>query len=586
MPPSKRSAPTRSKAGSAVLDSSEEDRKATRKDTGHAPNILRRMFEKAGFTHIPSDDIHFSFQGYKSDIDHIFAHENLLVLCEETTGSDIKSHFPGKQPFHRRMTEDPVDFLSQYCSHNADFAAYIGTCGYEPDEFEIRSLYYSGAADFSTNIQNEHSPFVLLSSTVAEYFIELADTIGRSARFEIFKFLDVRLVQLGHQKRSGQGVSINSFKGFVLPARHTSYGRDFILVSFYIDPKSLIRRAYVLRREGWMNSETSYQRFVRGEKLSQMRDYLANGGQVFLNNLILTLPPDTLLINKDGTHLSASTISTLEHVDIQLPDELGTVGIIDGQHRVLAYFEGEDEFEAGVASLRDRHNLLATGVILPKQFSQDERIKFEADLFLRINSTQTGVTDNLKQALETLIHPEKPISLVNLVLSQLAQSGPLAGLIQTTVTGGDKKIKTASFGRYALLPLMNPQGRDNLFTHWSGKGHTLNTGEDRLAFIAYTRRVINTMLGAMKGRLGDAWCPRPRGENVSGILNPTAIGGTFFYLKNLIAAGYDPEEVDFRKTFRSLTAAEFEPYSSSSWAALGRHLFESHPPKKAGSKQA
>lgn len=556
------------------------DKKAEANSPLETQSLLLKMFENAGFKHITSDAIHVTFNGYKSEIDHIFVIENLIVICEETQAGDLKGHFPKKQNFHRLIHEAQLKFLEEYSAINAEFNQHLEQCGFELEEFELRSLYFSGNSEFSENIKTEHSPFHLLPPSFAEYFIELGETIGRSARFELFKFLEINLSQLGDQKRSGQGVAHHSFKGHVLPSRHTSYGKDITLVSFYIDPTSLIRRAYVLRREGWENSDVSYQRFVKREKLAEMRDYLANGGQVFLNNLIITLPSSVVIRVQDGGTLSPTSIKEILPVELQLRDELGTIGIIDGQHRVLAYFEGSDEFESKVARVRVRHNLLATGIILPAQYTQEERVRFEADLFLRINSTQTPLADTLKQALETLIHPENPVSLMNLVLQQLAASGPLAGLIQTSVAGADGKVKTASFARYALLPLLNQNGKNNLYTHWSEKGNDLTTSAGRTEYITYARRVLNTMLGSMKSAIGRDWHPKLRGDAETGMLTPTSIGGAFFYMKNLVASGMDPDNIDFPQTFKKLSSDDFNQFSSSTWSACGKAIFANYPPKK------
>lgn len=78
----------------------------------------------------------------------------------------------------------------------------FSACGYHLEEFEVRSLYFSEEAGFSDNILGDHAPFALLSARNAKYFVELVGTIEKSARFELFKFLNVSLSQLGEQKRT------------------------------------------------------------------------------------------------------------------------------------------------------------------------------------------------------------------------------------------------------------------------------------------------------------------------------------------------------------------------------------------------
>ena len=59
--------------------------------------------------------------------------------------------------------------------------------------------------------------------------------------------------------------------------------------------------------------------------------------------------------------VSPSTLTNKMSVSLQLPLELGTVGIVDGQHRVLSYYEGSGPLEEKIVQLRLRQNLLVTG---------------------------------------------------------------------------------------------------------------------------------------------------------------------------------------------------------------------------------
>lgn len=94
-------------------------------------------------------------------------------------------------------------------------------------------------------------------------------------------------------------------------------------------------------------------------------------------------------LNEKLETVDASILNSTAPVTIKLPDKPNSIGIIDGQHRVFAYHESKDD-DADIAALRIQQNLLITGIIYPEGISDLEREKFEAKLFLEINSTQTN----------------------------------------------------------------------------------------------------------------------------------------------------------------------------------------------------
>ena len=109
---------------------------------------------------------------------------------------------------------------------------------------------------------------------------------------------------------------------------------------------------------------------------------------MFVNNIIVTLPPDVKPLSSNLQTIDASTLTDTAPVVIKLPDRPNSVGIIDGQHRIFAYHETVDD-DPDIAQLRVQQNLLVTGIIFPEGVSALNREKFEARLFLEINSTQS-----------------------------------------------------------------------------------------------------------------------------------------------------------------------------------------------------
>lgn len=61
-----------------------------------------------------------------------------------------------------------------------------------------------------------------------------------------------------------------------------------------------------------------------------MREYLGGNGKVFITNLIVTLPSTALLRDGSGKPLDPNALLQKTSVQLSLPLELGTVGIVDG----------------------------------------------------------------------------------------------------------------------------------------------------------------------------------------------------------------------------------------------------------------
>lgn len=151
-------------------------------------------------------------------------------------------------------------------------------------------------------------------------------------------------------------------------------------MSFYVDPAALLTRSYVLRQDRWEESSNLYQRMISKKKIEAVRRYLLEDKRVFINNIIVTLPPTTEVLDTHGRHLDLSTVVKTTPVKIRLPSRYNSVGLVDGQHRVYSYYEGGLN-EDRIRKLRIQQNLLATGIVYPTSANQNERIKFEAKLF-------------------------------------------------------------------------------------------------------------------------------------------------------------------------------------------------------------
>ena len=224
-----------------------------------------------------------------------------------------------------------------------------------------------------------------------------------------------------------------------------------------------------------------------------MRKYLTEEGRVFVNNVIVTLPDDVKLVDiKNGnngnvvaTPLDASAVKY--PVKIQIPQKAGNIGIIDGQHRVFSYHEGDDTHESTISQIRDKQHLLVTGIIFPKDMIEDDRIRFQAKLFLEINDKQTRTNAALRQVIGTIVNPFEAISIAKMVVNELARRTPMDDVLEQHFF--DKgKLKTTSIVSYGMRHLTKLSGKDSFFYVWSNrKKNDLLKGKDMALLNQYVK---------------------------------------------------------------------------------------------------
>ena len=407
--------------------------------------------------------------------------------------------------------------------------------------------------------------------SILKYFHSVTGAVKLSARNELLNFL-------GFSKEDIEGQVLSDttlYKGSILPEAHSNFAAGYKVVSFYVDPASLLSRSYVLRKDGWMERDGLYQRMIAKGKIEAIRTHLRKKQRVFINNIIVTLPSETRILDERKNTKDINKINNTEPVNIQLPNEFNSVGIIDGQHRVFAYHEGGSGDDK-IKSLRERQNLLVTGIIYPDDIKKLDKIKFEAKLFLEINSTQTNAKSDLKQAIHLLLSPFKPVSIGKKVIHRLNEKGPLLDQIERHFYDKDK-IKTTSIVSYALVPLVKLQGDDSLFKLWSEPGKdrlTDDQDEDVLnRYIDYCVEEINNFLVAIRSVLpNDRWTPV---KKVKGrYLTTTIINGFFICLRKLVENEQTGTIEDYKAKLVNLENFKFDAYHSSQYARMANDLYE------------
>ncbi|HZR34988.1 MAG TPA: hypothetical protein VFA75_06400 [Nevskia sp.] len=411
---------------------------------------------------------------------------------------------------------------------------------YPGSAFKIAVIYIS-KYDVDQEAIDNCPDFQFLFGSTARYFEALTKTIGKSARFEFFKFLRISYEQYAEASLHASKSAIK-YDGFLLPESNSDYPSGFKVVSFYADPETLIKCCYVLRRDGWRDGAHLYQRVIIPKKIRSMRRYLTEQGRVYLNNIIVTLPNGTNLndISK-GKNLLSTDLDRAKPISVEIPGGFERIGIVDGQHRVFCYHEGADAAEPKIAPLRKRQHLLVTGLVYPETWTEQSRHSFEAKLFLEINDNQTRARSALKQDIEVIINPYSATAIAKRIAHELNVSGPYKGMLQAGFFDSPSKIKTTSIVSYGLRPLVKVVGSGrgaNDVVGYRGRCGPRDSGRDRRRHGAngLLRRVSGLLRRSRGGAVGVSGQPIKGGADQRGGNRP--IGKHFELTTHNLPRGY------------------------------------------------
>jgi DGQHR domain-containing protein len=422
-----------------------------------------------------------------------------------------------------------------------------------------------------------------LDYNVARYFDVLSKTVRLSARYELFDFFGLAA------KDVGSGVLTSSegtmrYPGSILPESHSNFGEDFKVVSFYMDPAALLERSYVLRKYGWRDGGSVYQRMIVKPKINLVRRYLRDQKRVFINNIIVTLPNDTKLLDENGDTINPKVLQDTQPGVIQIPSRFNTIGIIDGQHRVFSYHEG-GLYDDDISKLRVQQNLLVTGIVFPKTMSEEERLKFEATLFLEINSTQTNARSDLKQEINLIINPFSADSIAKRVVNYLNDNnGPLRDEFERFFFEKGK-LKTTSVVSFALRPLVSPSSKSSLYRLWQDPDkEAILKGSDPVKVSEYVKFCggeINKLFSAVKANLPSERWTADR-KQPKRFLATANVNGVLGALRRVAASGSLQSFETYRKQLSGIDNFSFDAFKSSQYNRMAGSIFSKFLEEKNG----
>jgi len=539
-------------------------------------NEIRETFAAVGFARADgASDKEFTFREVTSDFDDIFVLENVVVLAEYTVTkeSEISAHIKNKYAIYERINNYKDDFLVFAKEKLGLETALSGT--YANHQVEVVILYCA-LNTVKVELKQQVTYAKFMDYSVVRYFRLLTRTVKQSARSELLDFLGVTFGRFGPQALQNNPSPRESFRGSVLPEAQSKFPAGFKVVSFYINPSALLARAYVLRRDGWRDRNGLYQRMIIRKKLESVRKYLLDSKRVFVNNIVVTLPSDTKVLDDQEDTINPKTLTQTQPATISLTGNFNSIGLIDGQHRVFSYYEGGSN-EDVISELRSQQNLLVTGIIYPPTTAPEEKTRFEAGLFLEINSNQANAKSDLKQAINQIIRPFLTDSIARDVLDAINDgTGVLSGKFSSDyfATGA---LKTTSVVSYGLRPLVRPVATGPLFSRWSDpQKHTMVAGEDdgaRKRYIDFCVSNIGVFMSAAKSQLpSDRWTLDRKVPDR--LITPTVVNGLIGAMRQALEAGVAIEFESLREKFKHLGTFKFEQYRSSQYTVMASDLFK------------
>ncbi|MBR4811022.1 MAG: hypothetical protein IK039_04595 [Bacteroidaceae bacterium] len=543
-------------------------------------------------------DRNFTYKERQTDIDDFYVYENIVLLIEYTTASDVSKHLVPKSVFYDLVDRSHADFVSYMLSNPlfVSFKDYYEQGGYTKNQIRIRILYCSlqPVDKKHKKLFENNQTLLFYDYEIAYYFKQLASVIKHSAKYEFFMFLNINHSDIGPIDVSSSSV----FQGDILPVEKSSFKSGYNVVSFYIDAESLMRRAYVLRQESWRYSNAGglYQRMIIGKKINSMRKYLSSEGRVFINNIIATISKGSAKLLDDNGNVieidnqgqfvgNESGYDKIKPTRVQIEDKPNVIGIIDGQHRVYAYHEGTDLYEDNIKIIRKKQHLLVTAVLFPESESVFERQKFEATLFKEINNTQSNISSALKQQIELMISPFSSTAISKCILNSLNDNGPLHNHIE--LHSYDKgKIKTASIVSFGLQPLVkfdDSSESDSFFKIWKNDRKNALKEVDcndlvlRNEYIEFCSNELIQLFIALEKIVPNGTWHSYNPSTKEGYLSVTFINGFLNLMRCIIKNQKCTLTSDeYYEKMKNLDFEKLKQYKSSQYNKMGHYVYEEY----------
>lgn len=530
-------------------------------------NKIRNIFVNAGFEYLNTENKHIKIGHRTIEIDAVFFYENILLVCEDTgTTAHVKDHIRNKKEAFDEIQNHKSDFHKWICAAFPEKAESLEE--YSADRYHIFNLYFS---QYELNLTNDdfnlYSNIKFIEPHTLNYFHRMMQCIRKSVRFEIFRFLDIRTCDIGLSSSESSRKTIKA--PIICPKESTGLKNGVRVVSFMMSADSLISTCYVLRKDNWEDSIQIYQRLIEKDKIKSIREFLAKKGEAFFNNIIVGLPDKVRFANANGNPISIDQIGDYQNCQMEIPNEMNSICVIDGQHRIYAHYEGfeNDKNERKISQLRKKLHLLVTGLIFPSNMSNIDKAQIQSQIFLDINSTAKPVPADVLLHIEMIKDPYSDIGLARQVIERLNKENIFLNMFELSLLD-ESKIKVASIIKFALryLVTLHPsESRVSFYNFWSGDKNALAKKDTQACeeYIKFCVANLALYFSAVRKNFINVWS-----DHSSKILSVTSINGFIIAYYRQLAKNGMREYTFFEECFKHLSvdfSKENFPYTSSQY---------------------
>lgn len=527
-------------------------------------NKIRKLFLSAGFQQIKTENHHFKIGYRKAEIDCLFIYENILIVCEDTsTTSNIKDHIRKKYEAFDQINKNKGDFLAWI---KKEFY-YNDIEKYSENQYLIKYLYFSqNELNFSKEEAGLYPLIKFVEPSYLEYFNRMVQCIHKSVKYEVYRFLQINSNQIGSNTTESKKKCISAT--IISPKESTGLNNGVRIVSFMMSADTLIKNSYVLRKDNWEDSITLYQRLIQKDKIKGIRRFLAKKQEAFYNNIIVSLPSKVYFLDENDCQIHLDSIGKYDVCKMMLPDEMNSICIIDGQHRVYAHYEGEktDPDEIQISNLRKKLHLLVTGLVFPESMSDVQKAQIESGIFLDINTNAKPVPPDVLLHIKELKDPLSDIGIARAVIERLNKEDIFLHMFELSALD-ERKIKTASIIKFALRYLVTIESKEkkSLFDYWDGDKIKLKELNDQEynSYIDFCVKQIRLYFSALRDSHKQEWS-----NESSKLLSVISLNGFIIAYNRYIDQKNLGDFDFFRNRFKNLhtdfTKEKF-PYTSSQY---------------------
>lgn len=561
----------RSKKKRKVLTEEQKKEQLRKRREAAFRKKIRSTFTNMGFLSIPTANKHFKIGHRVVELDYLFIYENVFIIAEDTCGKGKdKDHIRKKSEAFREIQGNIADFVIWLQNEFPENKEYI-----EKYRNRIR-LYYIYISQARIELTDDekmlYSNLIFWDTETFAYFNRMAQCIYYSARYDLFRFLRLTNDQIGSSGSARNKTVIEA--PIIYPEDITGFRNGVRIVSFMMSAEALLRTSYVLRKDNWEESIWLYQRLIEKEKIKKIRAFLADKGSAFYNNIIVALPDSVRFEDEAGNFIRADRIGDFQRCSLIIPDEMNTVCVIDGQHRIYAHYEApeNEKYEPIIASLRKRLHLLVTGLIFPDGMKEADRKQLQSEIFLEINSNAKMVPADVLLHIGMIKDPLSDVGIARRVVEKINRSRIFLNRFELSALD-EGKIKVASIIKFALrylVTIMPAEGKVSLFNFWDGDKNALFEKDEEVLYeyIDFCAKNIELYFSAIRDTFKEAWND-PESKLLSVIvLNGFIIAYNRQLLKNGIKdySFYNNHlknlKVDFSKELFPYTSSQYRKFSS------------------------